>query len=75
MKKASAIESTVLSDHKGDMGKDYKGKIRSLFLNLKDKGNPGLRAKVISGKLAVERLCRMPVSVRLHLYPDHHAAD
>lgn len=66
MKKASAIESTVLSDHKGDMGKDYKAKIRSLFLNLKDKANPGLRTNVVNGKLPVERFCRMTAAVRVY---------
>ena len=65
LKKASAIESTVLSDHKGDLGKEYKAKIRSLFLNLKDKANPGLRTNVVNGKLPVERFCRMTPAVRL----------
>lgn len=59
LKRATAIEKIVLEDHNGDMGKEYKGKIRSLFLNLKDKSNPGLRENVTSGELKVERLCKM----------------
>ncbi|PAV23366.1 transcription elongation factor [Pyrrhoderma noxium] len=59
LKRATAIEKIVLEDHNGDMGRDYKGKIRSLFLNLKDKNNPGLRENVTSGELKVEKLCKM----------------
>ncbi|EJD06163.1 transcription elongation factor [Fomitiporia mediterranea MF3/22] len=59
LKRATAIESTVLEDHNNDTGKEYKGKIRSLFLNLKDKNNPGLRANIVSGELEVAKFCRM----------------
>ncbi|KAH8114268.1 transcription elongation factor [Phellopilus nigrolimitatus] len=59
LKRAVSIEATVLSDHHDDMGKDYKGKIRSLYLNLKDKSNPGLRSSIVSGELAVSKFCRM----------------
>ena len=51
------------------MGRDYKGKIRSLFLNLKDKNNPGLRENVTSGELKVEKLCKMSSQVRA----DYHS--
>ena len=64
LKRATAIEKIVLEDHNGDMGRDYKGKIRSLFLNLKDKNNPGLRENVTSGELKVEKLCKMSSQVR-----------
>ncbi|KXN91541.1 Transcription elongation factor S-II [Leucoagaricus sp. SymC.cos] len=38
------------------------GKIRTVFVNLKDKSNPGLRESVVSGELAVEKLSRMSSS-------------
>lgn len=56
--KAKSIESRVLNDHDG-VTAAYKSKIRSLFVNLKDKNNPGLRESVVSGDLKVERLCTM----------------
>jgi len=59
LKRARAIEETVLADHKHETDKDYKGKIRSLFLNLKDKNNPGLRESVVSGDIQVAKFCKM----------------
>ncbi|KAI4979063.1 hypothetical protein ZWY2020_015816 [Hordeum vulgare] len=43
----------------GGVNKKYKERGRSLLFNLKDKGNPELRSRVISGELAPERLCSM----------------
>lgn len=43
----------------GGVNKKYKERGRSLLFNLKDKGNPELRLRVISGELAPERLCSM----------------
>lgn len=63
LKKATAIEASVLSDHKHDTGKDYKGKIRSLYLNLKDKSNPGLREDIMNGTLAITRFTKMTSQV------------
>ncbi|KAI8599317.1 hypothetical protein EDD21DRAFT_380197 [Dissophora ornata] len=40
-------------------GKDYKAKYRSLFFNLKDKNNEGLRARVLSGELEPHELVRL----------------
>ncbi|THH05316.1 hypothetical protein EW145_g4879 [Phellinidium pouzarii] len=59
LEQATSIEAVVLSDHNHDTGKDYKGKIRSLYLNLKDKNNPSLRNDIVSGDLAVSKFCRM----------------
>lgn len=70
LKRAKAVEATVLSDFKNDTGREYKGKIRSLFLNLKDKNNPGLRAAVVSGDLIVGKFCRMSSSV-CYYYGSH----
>lgn len=38
---------------------DYRGKVRSLSLNLKDKNNPELRARVLSGEITAEKLVVM----------------
>ncbi|KAG0345826.1 PHD finger protein 3 [Podila humilis] len=40
-------------------GKDYKPKYRSLFFNLKDKNNVGLRTRVLSGDLTPHALVRL----------------
>jgi transcription elongation factor S-II len=47
---AKAIEVTVF--HLQDQAKDsYKSKLRSLIANLKDKNNPFLRHRVLSGEI------------------------
>ena len=58
LSRAKEIEKTELNDNNGTTAA-YKAKIRSLFVNLKDKNNPGLRESVISGDLAVAKFCRM----------------
>ncbi|KAI5119519.1 hypothetical protein M0805_002541 [Coniferiporia weirii] len=58
LKRAVAIESTVQSDL-GATPKEYNTKIRSLYLNLKDKNNPGLRNNIVSGALPIEKFCKM----------------
>ncbi|KAI0710826.1 transcription elongation factor [Earliella scabrosa] len=58
LSRAKDIEKTVLNDNGGTTAA-YKAKIRSLFVNLKDKNNPGLRESVISGDLPVSRFCKM----------------
>ena len=37
--------------------------IRSLFLNLKDKGNPGLRNEIVLGLLAADKVVNMSKDV------------
>lgn len=64
LRKAQAIEQQVLTDFDHNMGKEYKDKMRSLFLNLKDKGNPGLREGVVDGDILVPKLCKMSPQVR-----------
>lgn len=44
---------------------EYKGKIRSLFVNLKDKANPSLRESIVSGELSPEKFSRMTNEVRV----------
>lgn len=63
LNRAKDIEKNVLNDNGGTTAA-YKAKIRSLFVNLKDKNNPGLRESVISGDLPVSRFCKMSSQVR-----------
>lgn len=60
--KARGIEAAV---HKntGGAGNDYKNKIRSLFVNLKDKANPGLRVSIMDGSITPERFAKMTSQV------------
>ncbi|KAK0502258.1 transcription elongation factor [Armillaria luteobubalina] len=58
LKRAQAVEKGVY-DLRGTADAEYKGKIRSLFVNLRDKGNPSLRESVISGDVPAERLATM----------------
>jgi hypothetical protein len=43
----------------GGVNKKYKEQGRSLLFNLKDKSNPELRERVLSGDIVPERLCSM----------------
>lgn len=56
--RATNIEKTVYNAEGSSAG-PYRTKMRMLYLNLKDKGNPALRASVVSGDLAVAKLCTM----------------
>ena len=41
----------------------YKSKIRMLFVNLKDKNNPGLRRSVTAGDIPAQTFARMTSQV------------
>jgi len=56
--RAQGIEKAVWIQHDGTTAA-YRTKIRSLFVNLKDKNNPSLRENVVSGDLSVERFATM----------------
>ncbi|KAI0338712.1 transcription elongation factor [Trametopsis cervina] len=56
--RAKGIEATVYAEFGGTTAQ-YKSKIRTLFVNLKDKNNPGLRESVVAGDLPVQRFCKM----------------
>jgi len=56
--RATGVEKAVWSNH-GGTTTAYKAKIRSLFVNLKDKNNPGLRESIVSGDLSIERFSTM----------------
>jgi transcription elongation factor S-II len=58
LKPAKAIENCVHSQYSGTTA-EYKAKIRSLFVNLKDKNNPSLRESIVSGDLSAEKFSKM----------------
>ncbi|KAI8868462.1 transcription elongation factor [Ramicandelaber brevisporus] len=63
LSRATDIEEICFKQHKNpsnaaDLSK-YTARIRSLYLNLKDKSNPSLRAAVVSGDLTTERFCSL----------------
>lgn len=62
LKRAQGLEKAVFSDFGGTTA-EYKSKIRSLYVNLKDKNNPDLRENVVSGELSVEKLSKMTSQV------------
>lgn len=55
---ASQIEAELFKLF-GDVNKKYREKGRSLIFNLKDRNNPELRERVMSGEISPERLCSM----------------
>lgn len=59
LRRAREIEEAVLKQNNGKTEAGYRNKIRSLYLNLKDKGNPGLRESVVSGDLHASKLPTM----------------
>ena len=67
MERALSIEKIVYEDNRCTTGEEYKKKIRSLMLNLKDKKNPALREAVISGDTTTSTFCRMSSSVSLSI--------
>ena len=58
LKIAAEIEK-VAFETLPDVGGSYKPKLRSLFQNLKNKSNPGLRHRVLSGDIAPARFVVM----------------
>jgi len=58
LQRARNLEKAVLANL-GGTNAEYKSKIRSLFVNLKDKNNPNLRKSVVDGDLSVEELSTM----------------
>lgn len=55
--RAKGVEQAVFAQF--GSSKEYKGKVRSLFVNLKDKGNPNLRESIVSGELSPEKFSKM----------------
>ena len=63
LQRARLVEETVCKDCKGTTP-TYKSKIRMLFVNLKDKNNPGLRRSVTAGDIPALTFARMTSQVR-----------
>ncbi|CAG8582541.1 1482_t:CDS:2, partial [Acaulospora colombiana] len=59
LSRAIKIEQTIHNQFEGKAERNYRDKLRSLILNLKDKSNPNLRKRVVSGELTVEMFCTM----------------
>ncbi|KAG2485897.1 hypothetical protein HYH03_015342 [Edaphochlamys debaryana] len=49
---AAEVEAELYKLHGSSVSRDYKARFRSLAFNLKDAGNPELRARVLRGELA-----------------------
>ena len=60
--RAVAVEKAV-AEELGTNTSGYKAKIRSLFVNLKDKNNPSLRESVVSGDIPTAKLATMASEV------------
>jgi hypothetical protein len=62
VKRAQGVENAVYNNI-GGTNAEYKAKVRSLFVNLKDKNNPALRESIVSGELSVEKFSKMTSEV------------
>lgn len=56
--RAVEVENAAYKHFKGD-GQDYRSKVRSLFINLKNKTNRQLGRRVMSGELTADRFVAM----------------
>ncbi|KAJ5820286.1 hypothetical protein N7474_005877 [Penicillium riverlandense] len=57
--KASAVEAAAYDSLGPETKEQYRTKIRSLFQNLKNKSNPMLRVRVMSGEITPDHFIRM----------------
>ncbi|KIR52655.1 transcription elongation factor S-II [Cryptococcus gattii Ru294] len=57
--RAIGIERAANKSMNFSTGNDYRAKMRSLFLNLKDKGNPALRNEIVLGYISTEKVASM----------------
>ncbi|EJT51614.1 positive transcription elongation factor [Trichosporon asahii var. asahii CBS 2479] len=57
--RAIGIEREAFKLLKFNSGNEYRAKMRSLFLNIKDKGNPGLRNEIVLGQVTPDKVVRM----------------
>jgi transcription elongation factor S-II len=64
LKRTVEIERATYKEFDG-LTAAYKSKIRSLFVNLKDKNNPGLRESIVTGDIHAEKLPTMSSAVSL----------
>lgn len=73
--RARAIEEIVYAQHSYQTSGPYRSKMRSLYLNLKDKSNPSLRESVVSGDLPAAQLCKMSSQVLRVSVSPHDESD
>jgi transcription elongation factor S-II len=59
LSKATAVEAAAYDYLGPETKEEYRQKMRSLFQNLKNKSNPGLRVRVISGEITPDKFVRM----------------
>ncbi|KAI9764971.1 MAG: RNA polymerase II elongation factor [Geoglossum simile] len=59
LRRAIEIENAAFANNGSTTSSEYKGKLRSLFQNLKNKSNPQLRVRVLSAEISAERLVVM----------------
>ncbi|WVF65364.1 transcription elongation factor S-II [Kwoniella sp. CBS 6097] len=57
--RARGIEKAIYKSFNYSTNNDYRAKIRSIFLNLKDKGNPALRNEIMLGYIDTEAVAKM----------------
>ncbi|WVQ74461.1 transcription elongation factor S-II [Cryptococcus sp. DSM 104548] len=57
--RARGIERAAHKAMNNSTGNDYRAKMRSLYLNLKDKGNPALRNEIVLGDVTPEKVANM----------------
>jgi len=60
--RAVAVENAVAEELGVNSG-GYRAKIRSLFVNLKEKSNPSLRESVVSGDISATKFAKMTSEV------------
>ncbi|TEB35271.1 transcription elongation factor [Coprinellus micaceus] len=58
-KRAAEVELAVYHNHGSSTAGEYRNKIRSLFVNLKDKNNPELRESIVSGEISAKKFSTM----------------
>ena len=56
---AVAVEAAAFATYGPETNESYKFKVRSLFQNLKNKSNPNLRVRVMSGEITPEKFVVM----------------
>ncbi|OCF40591.1 transcription elongation factor S-II [Kwoniella heveanensis CBS 569] len=57
--RARGIEKAIYKSFNYSTNNDYRAKIRSIYLNLKDKGNPALRNEIVLGYIDTEAVAKM----------------
>lgn len=56
---ARSVELAAFNEYQPEGSPEYRSRLRSLFQNLKNKGNPKLRQQVLSGTIAPARFVKM----------------